>query len=553
MKRWLILLIQTAVTIGLLLWLFRDGLLRENLIYAASHCDFRWVLASVAICGILNFLGICRWRIFLRALNIHVSFLRSTQLYFIGAFFNLVMVGAVGGDAVKAGYLMGEGQPKTASFLSVILDRISGFGALIVASAVLIGLRYEWLMRSPVVAGLMYFVFTFLIGTSFILAFSLIVAVKGWQQRLPANLPFRKLLVEFADAYAVFLREWRGTLLASFLSLIMLCCYFLSFYFGSRAISANIPMVDFFAIMPAVDIISALPISLSGMGVREQLFTTLLGQLAGVAATSALLISIMGFLSNALWGLLGACFFPFYSGLTDRTETNQHTMNDRGVCWKIAQQFRERTALKYYAFCKLTLDPAYRAISRILKNSDLPLMDVGCGVCLLMSYLREYGHDFQMYGIDIDERKINCARKVFDSPDVVLEIGSATDLPDFSGNIAVLDVIHYFDDETQQDILNSIADRVSPGGHALIRIAIKDISWRYGITLAEDIFTRAIRWIRGGKINFPTIDEVRAPFLERGFVVHVEPLWGCTPFNSYLFDCHRIPAVAETGEETAMR
>ncbi|MEO6055062.1 MAG: lysylphosphatidylglycerol synthase transmembrane domain-containing protein, partial [Chthoniobacterales bacterium] len=196
MKRWIILFLQSVVTIGLLCWLFRDGSMREKLITIAGHCDMRWLTAGLVACGVLNIMGIFRWRIFLRALEIDISLWKSTQLYFIGAFFNLIMIGSVGGDAVKAGYLMAGGYKKTSALFSVLLDRISGFGALIVASIVFITLRYQWLMQSPLVAGLIYFVFVFLIGASIVLSISLVVAVNGLQQRLPQFLPFRQTLID---------------------------------------------------------------------------------------------------------------------------------------------------------------------------------------------------------------------------------------------------------------------------------------------------------------------------------------------------------------------
>ncbi|MEO8205410.1 MAG: flippase-like domain-containing protein [Chthoniobacterales bacterium] len=541
MKRWILLFLQSAVTIGLLCWLFRDGSMRSNFVSMARQCDLRWLAAGFAACGILNILGIFRWRIFLNALDIDLSLWRSTQLYFIGAFFNLVMVGSVGGDAVKAGYLIADGNRKTTSLFSVLLDRISGFGALIVASVLFITLRYEWLMQSPVVARLIYFVFAFLSGAALVLGFSFVISVTKIQHRLPKRIPFRKGLVDIADAYSVFFLAWRGSLLAGFLSFIMLMCYFLTFYFCSQSVRAGIGFMDFFAIMPAVDIITALPISLGGLGVREQLFETLLGQLCGTATATALLISLGGFLLNAVWSLLGACFLPFYHV---KNSEEERAMSDYSLCWKIARKFARKPELQYYAFCKLRIDPAFQTINTILKNSTLPLLDVGCGVCLLGSYLQENGCVFPVRGIDIDERKINYASKTLDYPNVTLELGSATDLPDFSGNIAVLDVIHYFDDATQNRILHAIADRVVPGGCALIRIAIKDSSWRYGVTWMEEIFTRAVRWIRSGQINFPTMEEVKGPFEKRGFQVRVSPLWGCTPFNSYFFECYR-PLVNE--------
>jgi uncharacterized membrane protein YbhN (UPF0104 family) len=65
----------------------------------------------------------------------------------------------------------------------------------------------------------------------------------------------------------------------------------------------------FLALMPTVDIISGLPVSLGGVGVREGMFVFLLGHLADVAGPLAVSISLCGYLMSALWGLPGAFFW----------------------------------------------------------------------------------------------------------------------------------------------------------------------------------------------------------------------------------------------------
>ena len=72
----------------------------------------------------------------------------------------------------------------------------------------------------------------------------------------------------------------------------MSAAYFLTFYSSARAFGLKVPLGEFLAFMPAVDIISALPISLGGFGVREQLFATVLDDLR--AAAQAVSISLGG-------------------------------------------------------------------------------------------------------------------------------------------------------------------------------------------------------------------------------------------------------------------
>jgi hypothetical protein len=63
------------------------------------------------------------------------------------------------------------------------------------------------------------------------------------------------------------------------------------------------------AIMPLVNTITSLPISLGGVGVRETLFQELLGNLAHVPAAIAAFSASLGFAVQASWGLCGAAAY----------------------------------------------------------------------------------------------------------------------------------------------------------------------------------------------------------------------------------------------------
>ena len=49
----------------------------------------------------------------------------------------------------------------------------------------------------------------------------------------------------------------------------------------------------------------------------------------------------------------------------------------------------------------------------------------------------------------------------------------------------------------------------------------------------------AIRWMPRGALHYPALEELRAPLAEAGLTVEVTPLWGGTPFNSYLVVARR--------------
>lgn len=328
LKRWLIVLFQTAVTAALLAFFFRDPEFRTDISAALKSTTPGWLVAGICFAGMENLVGVCRWRIFLKMLRIELPFWKSVQICLVALFCNTFLVGAAGGDLVRAAYLMRRGNSKIDSLLSVILDRISGLGGLILCTAVLTVWNYEWLSRSPKVMTLVQIVIAYQIGCAALLTWTLSLAASGWTANPPRWAPFPNILRKFGAGYAQMAYQWRASLRAMALTLVMLIAYFGVFYASARAFSVDISFLQMSAIMPAADIITALPISIGGLGVREQVFAFLLSELSGVLAATAVSISLVGFLMNTSWGLAGAAALPFFRGVVRDARTAADTVRE---------------------------------------------------------------------------------------------------------------------------------------------------------------------------------------------------------------------------------
>ena len=64
--------------------------------------------------------------------------------------------------------------------------------------------------------------------------------------------------------------------------------------------------------MPVVDVVAALPLTVSGLGVRENLFVELLGAKLTIGMQGALMVSLLGFAANGLWGLIGGVWLALH-------------------------------------------------------------------------------------------------------------------------------------------------------------------------------------------------------------------------------------------------
>jgi SAM-dependent methyltransferase len=210
---------------------------------------------------------------------------------------------------------------------------------------------------------------------------------------------------------------------------------------------------------------------------------------------------------------------------------------------RIVARYR-RWRHRRYVHGKLTWDPMFEAAVPLFAGSTHPLLDIGCGLGLLGQYLRESGFRTPYFGVDPDGAKIEEARSAAMSDALELDFATvdAASLPPFRGDVALIDVLHYLPEALQQQALANAASRVAPDGLLVIRNVLRDASWRFRLTVAEERFLAALGWMRFATGHFPRREDIEAPLAALGFDVRVEPLWGRTPFNSYLIVARRASA-----------
>lgn len=191
-----------------------------------------------------------------------------------------------------------------------------------------------------------------------------------------------------------------------------------------------------------------------------------------------------------------------------------------------------------YVRGKLAGDPVYAATAALVAGTTLPLLDIGCGIGLLGLYLHTLGQAQPYLGVDHDARKISAGQRAVQRAGLgtlmSLRHADAAELPPMQGHVALLDVLHYLPAERQPALLQEAARHLALDGCLIIRNVLREPTWRFHATRVEEFFLRTSGWIPGGAQHYPSADELRAPLHDAGLHVHIEPLRGRTPFNSYL-------------------
>lgn len=209
---------------------------------------------------------------------------------------------------------------------------------------------------------------------------------------------------------------------------------------------------------------------------------------------------------------------------------------------RIAARFR-RPGDRIYIHGKLATDPVYAATALAIKGRCLPLLDIGCGLGLLGHYLHAC-HALDGYlGLDHDGRKIamgrDAAKRAGLGDAIALHEADAATPQPLRGHVAMLDVLHYLPRERQSELLAFAVDHLADDGVLVLRNVIRDGSWRYRATVWEEKFIKAVGWIPGGAQYFPTEDDIRGVLEPRGIRVDFKPLFGRTPYNSWLMTASR--------------
>lgn len=275
----------------------------------------RW--GDLALAILLYQLGILvrayRWRVLLRGQGVEVSLSRLVNLYYVGTFFNSFLPSGFGGDVVRVLEVLQDGARGEAAVSTVLVDRLMGLEVLLAMALCALPLCWH-MVPSPVAIA----VIALLAGTTLALCALL-------SQRLAASLMRRsrwvcKALVQrTGNSLASWSHYGRGALLkAAGASLAFNLLLILTQALLGRAVGVHISIGYFFLFVPIISALLALPISISGFGVREGGYVLLFGQ-AGVGASEATAMSLLFYGLNLATGLVGAGLYLWQALVVRRT------------------------------------------------------------------------------------------------------------------------------------------------------------------------------------------------------------------------------------------
>jgi glycosyltransferase 2 family protein len=250
-----------------------------------------WIAAAVLITGAMA--GSLSWYFVVRASVITVPLRGIVATYWSGMFFNSFLPSSIGGDFFKGWLLVRNNEIALSNAVSsIIVDRVINFSLLIVIGVVSLSLYLE----RGFLAGA-------LISSALLLAAAFVVIAHCWYKKDRCG----KFALVIHHCLCLFRKHsnYLGAFVAAALSQ---SCRIGCHYFLIRALHLDLPVVSIWFVIPLFGIISALPISIGGLGVREGVALWIANALGNVTE-DLVCLSLAGHLLFVMINSLG--LFPF--------------------------------------------------------------------------------------------------------------------------------------------------------------------------------------------------------------------------------------------------
>jgi uncharacterized protein (TIRG00374 family) len=269
-----------------------------------ATADWRALLVAFVLYQLGILIRSYRWYALLEAQNARVPLLKLLNLYYVGTFFNSFLPSGFGGDVVKMYELARYSANGPLSVSTVLTDRI--LGLVVLFAMALVALPFGWRLVPPsVVLILLALIVGLGMGLWLFLNRRLVEALAGrigLLRRILSNPKIAALYASFHNYTGPALLRSTLASLAFNLSLIVVQIYL------AYAVHVHISPAYFFLFVPILSSLTALPISISGFGVREGGYVLLFGQ-AGVEANRAIAMSLLFYALNFATGIVGGVLY----------------------------------------------------------------------------------------------------------------------------------------------------------------------------------------------------------------------------------------------------
>jgi uncharacterized protein (TIRG00374 family) len=291
--------IKIAVSLGLLI-LILTRLKWSTIIHEIKEANYIFLIPATLIYFIAILLSAYRWVIFLKLRSIVLTLSQALKYYLISIFAgNFLPSGGL--DVVRAIYA-GKGRKVSIALAATFIDRLSGFYAILfylIIAAITLTMKTKALLNITI------------IGILLLLAINLLLFTKQFYETVN-KVKRNKIttpILKFLNSIYEYRNEWPLILKTLPISILIQLLFSLVPIVISFGLKVKIPIWESILLLPIINFVMMIPVTISGLGLREGAFIILYGDLIG--KEKALLLSLLYYLTSVIISLIGWVLFLF--------------------------------------------------------------------------------------------------------------------------------------------------------------------------------------------------------------------------------------------------
>ena len=214
-----------------------------------------WYVLAITIQIISALTAAYKWELIMKNMGYNAPFSYYARTYFIGTVFNQVLPTSVGGDAVRIAYTNKLGAGLRKAFNGVMVDRYYGTVGLVLLNLI----PLFWLSRV-----LPQHIFMILLIITVAVGIGLLFALMVCKIHLLARFKITHIIYELSQAIVDSATSVQHTISLLLLAILSNFLTILALYYIAIALNLPINFLSLLAIIPAITLITLLPISFAG-------------------------------------------------------------------------------------------------------------------------------------------------------------------------------------------------------------------------------------------------------------------------------------------------
>ncbi len=266
----------------------------------------------LALSFLMHFFGVWitaeRWRILLNTQKVQLGIGTLSLTVLIGSFFNNLLPTSIGGDVYRSYDVSKRANiPLEVSASVVLVERFSGIISAAIYAIIALFLGFTTIgEQSVVIPIIIFFVLCFIIA--FFIINPSILKLDKFVYRFSFMRKIRNRLSNIYNTLQSF-KKFKVVLVKVFIyGFLLQFAVILNYYLASRALGIELGLTAFIFIVPIVLTIAMLPISIGGIGLRENSIVFILVAM-GIINEKAALLSLILLAMNLFVGILGGIIY----------------------------------------------------------------------------------------------------------------------------------------------------------------------------------------------------------------------------------------------------